>query len=128
MRRHPSRSEILALFRSLRLKPNHAHVHLSRHPAELSVTTSADGVRRSVTQVVNGTSPESLLNAYQDERHPVAARALQHTMAQGALQRQLPEALTTWLIHDGDRRAGWLGSLTLLLADREQLDCQSGER
>jgi 3-(3-hydroxy-phenyl)propionate hydroxylase len=29
-----------------------------------------------------------LLDTYQDERHPVAARALQHTMAQTALQRR----------------------------------------
>ncbi len=38
--------------------------------------------------MVNGTSPESLLDTYQDERHPVAARALQYTMAQTTLQRQ----------------------------------------
>jgi hypothetical protein len=37
--------------------------------------------------VVNGTSPESLLDTYHAERHPVGARALQYTMAQGALQR-----------------------------------------
>jgi hypothetical protein len=41
-----------------------------------------------LAQVVNVTSPESLLDTYQDERHPVAARALRHTMAQTALQRQ----------------------------------------
>jgi hypothetical protein len=41
-----------------------------------------------LAQVVNGTSPESLLDTYHDERHPVAARALRHTMAQTALQRQ----------------------------------------
>ena len=40
-----------------------------------------------LAQVVNGTSPDSLLDTYQGERHPVAARALQHTMAQGVLQR-----------------------------------------
>jgi len=40
-----------------------------------------------LAQVVDGTSPASLLDTYQDERHPVAARALQHTMAQGVLQR-----------------------------------------
>jgi len=34
-------------------------------------------------------SPESLLDTYHDERHPVAARALKHTMAQTALQRQV---------------------------------------
>ena len=41
-----------------------------------------------LAQVVEGTSPESLLDTYQDERHRVAARALRHTMALGALQRQ----------------------------------------
>jgi hypothetical protein len=41
-----------------------------------------------LAQVVNGTSPESLLDTYHAERHPVAARALQHTMAQIELQRR----------------------------------------
>jgi 3-(3-hydroxy-phenyl)propionate hydroxylase len=41
-----------------------------------------------LAQVVGGTSPESLLDTYQHERHPVVARILQHTMALGALQRQ----------------------------------------
>jgi 2-polyprenyl-6-methoxyphenol hydroxylase-like FAD-dependent oxidoreductase len=38
-------------------------------------------------QVVNGTSPESLLDTYHAERHPVAARVLRTTMAQVALMR-----------------------------------------
>jgi 3-(3-hydroxy-phenyl)propionate hydroxylase len=37
--------------------------------------------------VVNQTSPESLLDTYQGERHPVAARVLRTTMAQIALLR-----------------------------------------
>src|SRR5205807_7233454 len=40
-----------------------------------------------LAQVVDGTSPESLLDTYHAERHPVAARALRYTMAQTALQR-----------------------------------------
>jgi 2-polyprenyl-6-methoxyphenol hydroxylase-like FAD-dependent oxidoreductase len=40
-----------------------------------------------LAQVVNGTSPESLLDTYHDERHPVGARALRFTMALTALQR-----------------------------------------
>src|ERR1700727_553349 len=40
-----------------------------------------------LAQEVNGTSPDSLLDTYQAERHPVAARALRHTMAQIALLR-----------------------------------------
>ena len=40
-----------------------------------------------LAQVVNGTSPDSLLDSYQAERHPVGARVLQNTMAQTALTR-----------------------------------------
>ena len=40
-----------------------------------------------LAQVVNGTSPDSLLDTYHAERHPVAARVLQNTMAQTALTR-----------------------------------------
>jgi 2-polyprenyl-6-methoxyphenol hydroxylase-like FAD-dependent oxidoreductase len=37
--------------------------------------------------VVHGAAPESLLDTYHDERHPVAARVLRTTMAQVALMR-----------------------------------------
>jgi 2-polyprenyl-6-methoxyphenol hydroxylase-like FAD-dependent oxidoreductase len=40
-----------------------------------------------LAQVINGTSSESLLDTYQAERHPVAARVLRNTMAQVALLR-----------------------------------------
>ena len=40
-----------------------------------------------LAQVVGGTSPESLLDTYHAERHPVAARVLSNTMAQTALNR-----------------------------------------
>ncbi len=40
-----------------------------------------------LAQVVNGTSPDSLLDTYHAERHPVAARVLRNTMAQIALLR-----------------------------------------
>ncbi|MHB8658572.1 MAG: FAD-dependent monooxygenase [Solirubrobacteraceae bacterium] len=49
-----------------------------------------------LAQVVNGTSPESLLDTYHDERHPVAARWLKHTMALTALQR--PDERTQALV------------------------------
>jgi 2-polyprenyl-6-methoxyphenol hydroxylase-like FAD-dependent oxidoreductase len=38
-----------------------------------------------LAQVINGTSPEHLLDTYHAERHPVAARVLHNTMAQTAL-------------------------------------------
>ena len=40
-----------------------------------------------LAQVVKGTSADSLLDSYHAERHPVAARVLQNTMAQTALTR-----------------------------------------
>jgi len=40
-----------------------------------------------LAQVANRTSPESLLDTYHAERHPVAARVLRNTMAQTALMR-----------------------------------------
>jgi 3-(3-hydroxy-phenyl)propionate hydroxylase len=40
-----------------------------------------------LAQVVHGTSPERLLDTYQAERHPVAARVLRTTMALTALHR-----------------------------------------
>jgi 2-polyprenyl-6-methoxyphenol hydroxylase-like FAD-dependent oxidoreductase len=40
-----------------------------------------------LAQVVQGVSPESLLDTYHEERHPVAARVLRNTMAQVALIR-----------------------------------------
>jgi 2-polyprenyl-6-methoxyphenol hydroxylase-like FAD-dependent oxidoreductase len=40
-----------------------------------------------LAQVINRTSPESLLDSYHAERHPVAARVLRHTMASTALRR-----------------------------------------
>jgi len=66
-----------------------AHVHYPAGGQGLSLgVQDAVNLGWKLAQVVNGTSPESLLDTYQDERHPIAARALQHTMAQGALQRR----------------------------------------
>jgi len=65
-----------------------AHVHFPAGGQGLSLgVQDAVNLGWKLAQVVNGTSPESLLDTYQDERHPVGARALQHTMAQGVLQR-----------------------------------------
>jgi 2-polyprenyl-6-methoxyphenol hydroxylase-like FAD-dependent oxidoreductase len=66
-----------------------AHVHYPAGGQGLSLgVQDAVNLGWKLAQVINGTSPESLLDSYHDERHPVAARALKHTMAQTALQRQ----------------------------------------
>ncbi len=65
-----------------------AHVHYPAGGQGLSLgVQDAVNLGWKLAQVVEGISPEDLLDTYQDERHPVAARALQHTMAQGVLQR-----------------------------------------
>lgn len=66
-----------------------AHVHYPAGGQGISLgVQDAVNLGWKLAQVVDGTSPESLLDSYQAERHPVAARALQHTMAQAALQRR----------------------------------------
>jgi 3-(3-hydroxy-phenyl)propionate hydroxylase len=66
-----------------------AHVHYPAGGQGLSLgVQDAVNLGWKLAQVVNETSPESLLDTYRDERHPIAARALQHTMAQTALQRR----------------------------------------
>jgi 3-(3-hydroxy-phenyl)propionate hydroxylase len=63
-----------------------AHIH-SPHGGQGLNTGVQDAVNLGwkLAQVVNGTSPDSLLDTYHAERHPVAARVLQNTMAQVAL-------------------------------------------
>jgi len=46
-----------------------------------------------LAQVVKGTSPDTLLDTYHAERHPVGARVLKTTMAQVALHREDERAL-----------------------------------
>ena len=65
-----------------------AHVHYPAGGQGLSLgVQDAVNLGWKLAQVVKGTSQESLLDTYHAERYPVGARALQHTMAQGALQR-----------------------------------------
>ncbi len=66
-----------------------AHVHYPAGGQGLSLgVQDAVNLGWKLAQVVNGTCPESLLDTYHDERHPVAARVLRHTMALTALQRR----------------------------------------
>ncbi len=63
-----------------------AHVHppLGGQGLNLGVQDAVN-LGWKLAQVVKGTSPVSLLDTYQAERHPVGARVLQNTMAQRAL-------------------------------------------
>jgi 3-(3-hydroxy-phenyl)propionate hydroxylase len=63
-----------------------AHVHPPQGGQGLNTgVQDAVNLGWKLAQVVNMTSPESLLDTYHAERHPVAARVLRHTMAAVAL-------------------------------------------
>ena len=65
-----------------------AHVHGPQGGQGLNTgVQDAVNLGWKLAQVVKKTSPESLLDTYHAERHPVGARVLQNTMAQVALAR-----------------------------------------
>jgi 2-polyprenyl-6-methoxyphenol hydroxylase-like FAD-dependent oxidoreductase len=65
-----------------------AHVHPPMGGQGLNIgVQDAVNLGWKLAQVVKLTSPESLLDSYHAERHPVAARVLRNTMAQMPLRR-----------------------------------------
>ena len=65
-----------------------AHVHPPDGGQGLQIgVQDAVNLGWKLAQVVNRTAPASLLDTYQAERHPVAARVLRNTMASVALRR-----------------------------------------
>ena len=72
-----------------------------------------------LAQVVDGASPESLLDSYHAERHPVGARVLQNTMAQvtiskpDARHRALRDTMAELLTMDEPRR--YIGAMLTAL-------------
>jgi len=65
-----------------------AHVHSPAGGQGLNIgVQDAVNLGWKLAQVVNGTSPESLLDTYQAERHPIGARVLKTTLAATALNR-----------------------------------------
>jgi 2-polyprenyl-6-methoxyphenol hydroxylase-like FAD-dependent oxidoreductase len=87
-----------------------AHIHGPQGGQGLNTgVQDAVNLGWKLAQVVNETSPDSLLDTYQAERHPVAARVLRNTMAQTALATAddrhdaLKETLTYLLSMDEPR-------------------------
>jgi len=65
-----------------------AHVHSPAGGQGLNIgVQDAVNLGWKLAQVIQGTSPESLLDTYQSERHPIGARVLKNTLAQTALAR-----------------------------------------
>jgi 2-polyprenyl-6-methoxyphenol hydroxylase-like FAD-dependent oxidoreductase len=88
-----------------------AHVHPPQGGQGLNTgVQDAVNLGWKLAQVVNTTSPESLLDTYHAERHPVGARVLHNTMAQVALSgpddrhQALRDTMTELLSMDEPRR------------------------
>ncbi len=88
-----------------------AHVHPPNGGQGLNTgVQDAVNLGWKLAQVVNKTSPESLLDTYHAERHPVGARVLHNTMAQVALSspgdrhQALRDTMTELLSMDEPRR------------------------
>jgi 3-(3-hydroxy-phenyl)propionate hydroxylase len=99
-----------------------AHVHPPQGGQGLNTgVQDAVNLGWKLAQVVNQTSPATLLDTYHAERHPVGARVLHNTMAAVALgstddrQRALREIMTELLRMDEPRRhiAGMLSGLDI---------------
>ena len=74
--------------RRILLAGDAAHIHPPLGGQGLNIgVQDAVNLGWKLAQVVKGTSPESLLETYHAERHPVAARVLRNTMAQSILRR-----------------------------------------
>jgi 2-polyprenyl-6-methoxyphenol hydroxylase-like FAD-dependent oxidoreductase len=85
-----------------------AHVHYPAGGQGLGLgLQDAVNLGWKLAQVLEGTSPDSLLDTYQFERHPVTARVLRYTMALTALQR-------------ADERTGAVAELISQIAGMEE--------
>ncbi len=94
--------------RRVLLAGDSAHVHSPAGGQGLNIgVQDAVNLGWKLAQVVHGTSPESLLDTYQAERHPIAARLLKTTMATTAASR-------------GDERTNALRELTSELLKMDQ--------
>jgi len=97
-----------------------AHVHAPQGGQGLNIgVQDAVNLGWKLAQVVNGTSPETLLDTYHAERHPVGARVLRNNMAAVALtnpddrHQALRDTLRDVMVMDEPRRhlAGMLSGL-----------------
>ena len=88
-----------------------AHVHPPVGGQGLNIgVQDAVNLGWKLAQVVKRISPESLLDTYYTERHPIAARVLRNTMAQVALRRRddrtkaLSDTISEFLSMDEPRK------------------------
>jgi 2-polyprenyl-6-methoxyphenol hydroxylase-like FAD-dependent oxidoreductase len=95
-----------------------AHVHYPIGGQGLNLgVQDAVNLGWKLAQVVHGTSSDGLLDTYEAERHPVAARVLQTTLAQAALTRSevridAVRDLLSQLLRMDEPRAWWVGMIS----------------
>ena len=88
-----------------------AHVHSPAGGQGLNIgVQDAVNLGWKLANVVHGMSPETLLDTYHTERHPVGARLLRNTMALGAIERSddrigaLRDMISELIQTDGPRK------------------------
>lgn len=99
-----------------------AHIHFPAGGQGLSLgVQDAANLGWKLAQVVQGNSPDALLDSYHAERHRVGARAVRYSMALGTLQRRddrigaLAEIVSELAVMDGPRQnlAGVISGLDI---------------
>ena len=99
-----------------------AHIHPPHGGQGLNIgVQDAVNLGWKLAQVIDGTSPDSLLDTYHTERHPIGARVLRHTMAQVTLSnpdarhQAVRDTLVDLVVMDAPRRqiAGMLSGLDI---------------
>ena len=106
-----SRQAVAYRERRVLLAGDAAHIHPPMGGQGLNLgVQDAVNLGWKLAQVVKGIAPESLLDTYHAERHPIGARVLRNTMAHVALQRRdarslaLDHYLTEFLAMDEPRK------------------------
>lgn len=102
----------LAAHHERKRRPIRAEAPGAQSDVELALVASGNnkGKEPPLAQVVKDISPHGLLDTYHCERHPAAARALKHTMAQSFLQRSdvridaVRDTIADMLSFDGPRK------------------------
>jgi len=108
----------------------HIHAPLGGQGLNTGVQDAAN-LGWKLARVAKGESPDSLLDTYHAERHPVGARVLDNTMAQTALvvgddrHKALHAAVAEWLALDEPRKAvsAMISGLDIRYDTHDEIGC-----
>jgi 2-polyprenyl-6-methoxyphenol hydroxylase-like FAD-dependent oxidoreductase len=110
-----------------------AHIHYPAGGQGLNLgVQDAVNLGWKLAQVIKRTSPESLLDSYHAERHPVAAAVLKNSLAQVALMRRDERSKAAWQIVSEllkmDEPRKQYGAMVSGLDIQYDIPCHSGEK